>query len=133
MKYVVFRSGGKQYKAVEGEELLLEHLPFSDGAKSIALDDILLYVSEDVRKIGSPRLSDVVVKATVLAEVKGDKVRVMHFHAKSRHRRVMGHRQFFSKVRIDTIAVAGQTDKIQDEKEKPKTEGKTSRSRAKKT
>lgn len=99
MKYAVIRTGGKQYKVVEGEEILVEKLPGEKG-DSVVFDQVLLLVDDKKIDIGQPLVEKAGVKAKVLEQAKGEKIRVVKFKAKSRYRRVKGHRQRLTKVKI---------------------------------
>ncbi len=107
MKYAVFASGGKQYKVTEGQTVDLEKLAVQAG-ESVNFDNVLLYVADGTVKIGQPQLDDVVVTAKVVDQIKGDKIRVAKFKAKARYRKVIGHRQHLTRVRIETIAAKGE-------------------------
>lgn len=103
MKYVVIQSGGKQYRASEGDILELEHL---DGEKDqkVIFDEVLLFTNNGTVTVGTPLVSGISVEGVILENFKGEKIRVAKFKAKSRYRRVIGHRQSLSKVRIDSIS-----------------------------
>lgn len=100
MRYVVFRSGGKQYKVSEGDILDLE-VPLKD--KEVIFDDVLLYSFDRSYKIGNPKVKGVSIKAINLGEQKGKKIRVSKFKSKVRFRRVTGYRAKFSRVKIEKI------------------------------
>lgn len=103
MKYVVIQSGGKQYRASEGDILELERL---DGEKDqkVIFDEVLLFTNNGTVTVGTPLVSGISVEGVILENFKGEKIRVAKFKAKSRYRRVIGHRQSLSKVRIDSIS-----------------------------
>lgn len=107
MRYVVFQSGGKQYKASEGDELLLERLA-QPKDQAFEFSEVLLYVNGDSRLLGKPFVSDVTIKALSLGDEKGEKIRVAKFKSKVRYRKVMGHRQHLTRVKIQEIAVKGE-------------------------
>ena len=103
MEYAILRSGGKQYKATKDSVITVERLNSKKGAK-ILLDDVLLHVDEDGKiKLGKPRVLGVSIKGTVLEHPKGEKIRIAKFKAKAKYRRVTGHRQYLTKVKIDEI------------------------------
>lgn len=110
MQYVVIKTGGKQYKLSEGDEVELEKLPY-DNNQEVIFDEVLLFVSDNDIKIGKPFIPGITVKAKVLEQKKGEKIRVAKFRAKSRYRRVMGHRQLLTKVRIEKIATVEKPSK----------------------
>src|SRR5258708_39682773 len=106
MSYAVIVTGGKQYKVNPGTILEVERLK-NVAAGTISFDQVLLVVDRETISIGKPTVAGAVVTAKVLADIKGDKIRVAKFRAKSRHRRVMGHRQSLSRIQIEEITVAG--------------------------
>lgn len=105
MEYAVIETGGKQYRVKKGDVLSVEKL---SGGKNgeILLDKVLLYVSDSDIKIGNPYLANLKVKAKILANLKGDKIRVVKFRAKSRYRRTTGHRQSILRIEIQKIEVS---------------------------
>lgn len=109
MDYAVIKTGGKQYKVREGDILEVDKLPAKKDSEVI-FDEVLLWVSDEEGlpadrqvKIGTPTLSNVKVKARVLEQIKGEKIRVAKFKAKSRYRRVMGFRSLLTRVQIEKI------------------------------
>jgi len=106
MEYVVFETGGKQYKVGKGQVLEVENLPEVKNG-SISFDKVLLFVSDSDVKIGKPYLVNFTVRAKILENLKGEKIRVARFKAKSRYRRIRGHRQSLSRIQIQDIVKAG--------------------------
>lgn len=100
MKYAVVRTGGKQYRIAEGDIIEVEKI---NAEKDFILDNVLLYTSDGVVKIGTPLVDGVTVKATVVAQIKGEKIRVSKYKAKVRYRRVTGHRQQLTQLKIESI------------------------------
>lgn len=103
MKYAVVKISGHQYKVAEGDEFEVDRLPDEEG-KEIELPEVLLLVDDGEVKIGQPRLSEVKIGAKVLTHLRGEKIRVARFRAKSRHRRVKGFRAALTKIKINQIA-----------------------------
>jgi len=99
MKYAVIKTGGKQYRASEGEEFEIEKLEGKEGDK-IDFDEVLLVVDGEKVEIGAPKVEGAKVLAEIVEQKKGEKIRVAKFKAKSRYRRVQGHRQLLTKIRI---------------------------------
>ncbi len=98
--YAIIETGGKQYKVSEGEEIKVEKLEANVGDevtfdKVIAVSDGSLKVAGDVANSS--------VKATVLDQGRGRKVIVYKYKPKSGYHKKNGHRQPFTKVRIDSI------------------------------
>lgn len=100
MKAVV-KVGGKQYIVTEKETLLVDLLP--EGTKELTLDAMLV-IDGDKTTVGTPLVKGVTVKASVVdEEVKGDKLRIIHFKAKKRVHKETGHRQKYSRIKIASI------------------------------
>jgi len=102
--FAVIKAGGKQYIVREGQELKIEKLESEVGA-TINFD--VLLVSDDegtATQIGTPILSGAKVSATILEHDRADKVSVIKYKSKSRYRRNVGHRQPFTRVKIEKIA-----------------------------
>jgi len=99
MKAVV-KISGKQYIVSEKESLLVDLLP--EGTKELTLD-ALLVIDGDKTKVGTPTVKGAVVKAKVVEEVKGDKVRVIRYKSKKRVHKETGHRQKYTKIQITSI------------------------------
>ncbi len=101
--YAVVKTGGKQYRVSPGDSIEVEKLPFEVG-EQIELDQVLLVANGSGTKIGQPLVEGAKVKATVLRQVKGRKVIVFKFRPSKRYRRKRGHRQHYTRLRIDEIA-----------------------------
>lgn len=100
MKAVV-KVGGKQYIVSEKETLLVDLLP--EGTKELKLDALML-IDGDKSTVGTPLVSGVTIKATVVEElVKGDKIRVIRYKSKKRVHKENGHRQKYSRIQIGDI------------------------------
>ncbi len=123
MRYAIIQSGGKQYKAVEGQAIEVERLELEIGKKVDLTDVLLVSDGEDVQ-IGTPNLAGAKVAATVLAQDKGPKVTVFHYKPKIRYRVKTGHRQPFTRLQIDSIELKGAPAKNAEGKEEPKAEAK---------
>ena len=102
MKYAVFQTGGKQYRVSEGDVLEIERLTTSANS-SIVYDTVMLYVDERNVVLGRPYIDGVSIKGTVLRHIRGNKIRVAKYKAKVRYRKVYGHRQAISQIKIDSI------------------------------
>lgn len=102
--YAIVESGGRQYRAEAGHTFSTEKLPFEVG-EQIALDNVLLLVDGDNVQVGQPTISGVSVKATVIDQYKGKKIFVWKYKPKKRYRRRQGHRQQYTRLRVDEIVV----------------------------
>jgi large subunit ribosomal protein L21 len=99
--YAVIETGGKQYRVEVGQELLVERLA-PDGA--LQFTEVRLVAADDgTVRVGTPTVAGAVVRATVLGEEKGPKIRGFKYKPKVNYRRRYGHRQPYTRIRIDAI------------------------------
>jgi len=103
--YAVIQTGGKQYRVKSGEQVKIEMLPAEVGA-AVAFDRVLMLGEGDGIKIGAPFVSGAQVRATVVAQGRGEKVRIFKLRRRKHYARTQGHRQLFTEVRIDEIVGA---------------------------
>jgi large subunit ribosomal protein L21 len=99
MEYAIIRTGGKQYKIAKDSIIEVEKLGYKTG-ENFEFEDVLLHVVNDKVRIGKPMITGTKIKATVLEHFKGEKLRVARFKAKVKYRKVTGHRQSLTKVKI---------------------------------
>jgi large subunit ribosomal protein L21 len=102
MKYAIIEDGGKQYKAVIGESIDVDKYPLEVG-EEIDMDRVLLIADGEDVKVGTPFIEGAKIQATIVAQVKGPKVIVFRYKAKERIRSKTGHRQKYTRVRINAI------------------------------
>jgi len=100
VKYAVIKYQGHQYKVAEGQELLIDKLLDKSEPE-------VLLVSDDGKvKVGKPILKEAKIKIKILAEeVKGEKLDIFKFKAKSRYRRHTGFRPQYTKLLIEKISI----------------------------
>ena len=103
--YAVIQTGGKQYRVKSGEQLKIEALAAEIGA-AVSFDNVLMLGEGDGVKVGAPFLSGAQVKATVVAQGRGVKVRIFKMRRRKHYAKTQGHRQSFTEVRIDEIVGA---------------------------
>ena len=101
--YAVIVSGGKQHRVEEGETLKLEKLNIEVGG-SVDFDRVLLVVNGEDVKIGAPVVQGAKVSAEIVSHGRGKKVRIMKFKRRKHHMKQMGHRQWFTEVKITGIS-----------------------------
>ena len=101
--YAVIKTGGKQYRVSEGDMLKVEKLDCAEG-EEITFDRVLAVSDDDSFDVGRPVLEDARVKAEVVEHGKNKKVEVFKFKPKKRYKKKTGHRQPFTRVKIDEIA-----------------------------
>lgn len=106
MKYAVIATGGKQYKVSEGDTISIEKLVVEVG-KEVIFDKVLFFADGAAFQLGTPHLVGATVTAEVLEQFKSEKIRVAKFKAKARYRKVYGHRQDLTKVKIGKIVLKG--------------------------
>ncbi|MGC9347058.1 MAG: 50S ribosomal protein L21 [Anaerolineae bacterium] len=100
--YAVIKAGAHQYKASIGDELVVERLPYEIGTQ-VDLDEVYLLADEDGVVVGRPTVEGAKVRATILEEFRGPKIRIFKYKPKQRYRRRMGHRQTYMRLRVDEI------------------------------
>ncbi len=100
--YAIVESGGRQYRAEEGHSFSVEKLPYEVG-EQFDLDNVLLVADGDSITVGQPSVEGASVKATVVEQYRGKKIFVWKYKPKKRYRRRKGHRQSYTRIRIDSI------------------------------
>ena len=99
--YAIIATGGKQYKVSEGDIIKIEKLGKAEG-ESVTFDKVLL-VSDKETVVGTPTVAGATVTASVVCEGKDKKVIVYKYKRKTGYHKKNGHRQLFTKVKIDKI------------------------------
>ena len=101
--YAVIKSGGKQHKVSEGEEILLEKLSLDEG-EVIEFSEVLAVNKDGNLNLGKPLLEGAVVKAKVISHLKTKKITVIKMKRRKDYRKKQGHRQNLTKVKIESIS-----------------------------
>jgi large subunit ribosomal protein L21 len=102
--YAIIRSGGKQYRVAQGETLYVERDVLSNADQEKVTFSEVLMVGGDQPKVGVPMVSGASVMATVVRELRGDKIIVFKKKRRKNHtKRKHGHRQDLVQLRIDSI------------------------------
>jgi large subunit ribosomal protein L21 len=111
MKIAVIKTGGKQYLVKAGDTLKVEKLA-AEAGKKFTFDKILLMAEDNGAevKIGNPEVAGAEAVAEVLEQGRAKKIRVVHYKAKTRHHKVYGHRQPFTKVKISSCEISGKPE-----------------------
>lgn len=99
--YAIIATGGKQYKVSEGDIINVEKLGVEAGA-TVSFDEVLV-VGGDAVQVGNPTVAGATVNATVIGDVKGKKVIVYKYKRKTGYHKKNGHRQQYTKVKIEKI------------------------------
>ncbi len=100
--YAVITSGSKQYRVTEGDTLKLEKLPAEVGS-TVDFDQVLMIANGDDIKLGKPYLKGCKVVASVISQGRHKKIHIIKFKRRKHHQKQMGHRQYFTEVKIDKI------------------------------
>lgn len=101
--YAVISTGGKQYRVAVGEEIFVEKLEGEQGDK-VVFDQVLAVADEDGIKLGED-VKGVKVEGEIVKQGKGKKIIIFKYKAKKGYRRKNGHRQPYTRVKINGIAV----------------------------
>ena len=116
--YAVIRTGGKQYKVAANDVITVEKLP-GDAGSVVQLDQVLMVGDAAKHTVGAPLVSGAVVTATVLEQVKGDKIVVFKKRRRHNYRRKKGHRQLGTVLRTAGIYTDGQKPDLKAAAAKP--------------
>ncbi len=103
--FAIVQTGGKQYKVAPGDIFEVELLPVAVG-DVVDLDQVLLIADGDNVQVGAPVVEGAIVRATALGQVKGRKEIVFMYRPKKRIRQKTGHRQKYTQLRVEDIALA---------------------------
>jgi large subunit ribosomal protein L21 len=107
--YAVIRTGGKQYRVAPGDVVKVEKAAAGENG-AIEFSEVLAFSGDsgaENRSIAKPSSAKVV--GTVLGDGRGDKILVFHYKRKKQYKKLQGHRQGYTQVRIDSIEVDGNT------------------------
>ena len=102
MSYAVIESCGKQHRVSVGDVVTLEKLTAEVG-QDFTFDRVLMRHDGDDIQLGSPMLDGVSVKATIVEHGRAKKINIIKFKRRKHHIKRMGHRQWFTKVKIEAI------------------------------
>ncbi len=102
--YAVVETGGKQYRVQEGDEISVEKLGVEAG-EEVVFDKVLAAGEGADIKVGAPYVAGASVKATVVENGKGEKIIIFKYKSKKDYRKKQGHRQPYTKVKIDSIVL----------------------------
>lgn len=102
--FAIVESGGKQYRVSEGEVIDVERLAVAEG-DTVTLDRVLMVADGDQVRIGKPLVEGARVQARVVENDRGPKILVFKYKPKIRYRVKSGHRQPFTRLRIEQILV----------------------------
>jgi large subunit ribosomal protein L21 len=109
--YAVIRAGGKQYRVAPGDVIRVEKL--AGDQQQVEFGDVLA-VSASQGELGKPQ-GEARVVGQIVDQVRGDKVLVFHYKRKKQYKKLQGHRQQYTAVRITEIAFDGQSFKAPEQ------------------
>ena len=99
--YAIISAGNKQYRVSQGETIYIDKVNLEDGA-AISFDALLVENEGEV-KVGNPVVEGAKVEGKVVAQVKGEKIKIYKYKSKKNYHRRAGHRQPYTKVEIKKI------------------------------
>lgn len=107
--YAIVKIGGHQYKVAQDDTLFVDKQT-ADGS-TLTFEDVLLVKDDSGVKVGTPNVDGAVVNATLLEDVKSDKVLVFKKKRRKGYQKMNGHRQVMSQIKIDGISLNGAAKK----------------------
>ena len=100
--FAIVTIAGQQFKVEKDQEIFVHQLAANEG-DSVSFSDVLLLNNDGAVTVGTPTVSGTSVGATVLGHQKGDKVIIFKKKRRKGYRKKNGHRQSFTKIKIDSI------------------------------
>ena len=101
--YAIVEILGQQFKVEAGKRLYIHRMEEAERGSKIEFEKVLLVDNDGAITVGAPTVEGAKVVAEVLSHVKGDKVLIFHKKRRKGHRKLNGHRQFFTEVLINEI------------------------------
>ena len=101
--YAVIETGGKQYRVEPGDVLDVEKVSGGADDDAVQFDRVLLVGDDDGVRVGTPIVDGATVKASLIGDVRGPKIRIFKYKRRKGYRRTNGHRQDLHRVRIEEI------------------------------
>lgn len=102
--YAVIKTGGKQYQVAEGDVIQVDKIEGQPG-DTVEIDNVLMLKADSDVRIGRPVVQGAAVSATIVGQVQGKKIVVFKFKRRKDYRRKLGHRQKYTRLRIESIKV----------------------------
>ena len=132
MSFAIIKTGGKQYKVRAGEILKVERLDEKSTSPKIEFKDVLAYGDDKTAEIGSPKIDGAKVEANLVKNGKNRTILIFKKRRRHNSRRKNGHRQEYSKIRINKIfskdgKILSEAEKISKPLKKEVTEKKTNK------
>lgn len=102
--YAIITDGGRQYRVEEGQELDVDYRDVAKGSQ-LTFDRVLAVSAEGGLKLGTPTVAGAAVQVEVVGVQMGDKVSVQKFRRRKNYRRRTGHRQMYTRIKVNKILV----------------------------
>jgi large subunit ribosomal protein L21 len=102
--YAVIRTGGKQHKVSQGDEISIEKIDGSKG-ETIVFDEVLMVSSGEDIKVGTPFLTGARVEAEIIDQTKAGKINVFKMKRRKGFKKKTGHRQKLTRMKIKEISI----------------------------
>ncbi len=99
--FAIVEIAGQQFKVEKNQTVYVHRLQAEEGSQ-ITFDKVMLLGGE-VITVGSPFVAGVTVVAKVVNHLKGDKILVFHKKRRKGYRKLNGHRQYLTKIEIESI------------------------------
>jgi len=103
--YAVLKTGGKEYRVSKGDLIRVERLEGKVG-DPVALKEVLMVSMEGEVQVGTPRLANAVVTGEIVQHTRGKKVLIFKMKRRKNYRRLKGHRQPYTYIKVNDISVA---------------------------
>lgn len=104
--YAIIAEDGRQYRVEEGQELEIDYRQSVTPGDQVEFDQVLVVGSDDGVQLGKPTVAGAKVVAQVIGVQQGPKIIVQKFRRRKTYRRKTGHRQMYTRVKIDSIQTA---------------------------
>ncbi|AHE66532.1 50S ribosomal protein L21 [Legionella oakridgensis] len=101
--YAVIKTGGKQYRVKEGDVLKIEQLSAEVGS-NVDFSEVLMIADGDNVTCGTPFIANAMVKAEILEHARHKKIKIIKFRRRKHHMKQMGHRQYYTQIKITGIS-----------------------------
>jgi large subunit ribosomal protein L21 len=101
--YAIIQTGGNQVKVTEGEKVKLECIQGEPGSE-VVFDQVLFVIKGGEARIGTPTVAGATVKAEIIGDGRGKKLRIFKFVRKTGYMKLNGHRQNYTEVKIKSIS-----------------------------